>query len=349
MGSRRRAINPLITAAAIAANHSRLLDAYALLRRKLGKSQVAILMYHRIGPKKDKWYAVEPLGTEKFEKQMEYFCRNYEILTLDGLAQYIEQDKALPKKAVAITFDDGYKDNYLYAYPILTKHRMPATIFLTTGHIGTGELFWFDKVGYAIHHANTDQLELDELGAYALQSEFDKACARIRIAERLNKLPEEKKNLLTQKLLNLCQANIPANLGQEHILSWDEVREMHNKGISFGAHSVTHPILTNLPLQQARTEIMQSKKDIEEKLGQAVTTFAYPYGNYNAKIIALLREIGFTCAVTTEAKLISPSANPYKLGRIGAVHDFNKFKVVFSGLYHDLRSNKLFQSAGYRI
>jgi len=338
--SRRKAINPLITASAVAANHSRALDGYAFLRRKLGKSQVAVLMYHRIGPKKDDWYP-QPLGTRDFEKQVEYFCRNYEILPLDRLAQDIDQGKPLPQKAVAITFDDGYKNDYLYAYPSLMKHHMPATIFLTTGHIGSGELFWFDKVRYAIHHATAEPLELDELGTYTLQSESDRTSAKLIIAEKLKQLSGEKKNLSIQKLLDLCQVNIPTNLGQELILSWDEVRDMYSNGITFGAHSVTHPILTNLPLQQARTEIMQSKKDIEEKLGQAVTAFSYPNGDYNADIIRLLREGGFTCAVTTKAKLIVPEANPFELGRIGAMQDFNQFKVVFSGIYHDLGLRQL--------
>ena len=104
---------------------------------------------------------------------------------------------------------------------------------------------------------------------------------------------------------------------------------------------VTHPILTNLPLGQARAEIMQSKQDVEEKLGQAVTTFAYPNGDYNADIVDLTKQSGFTCAVTTKSKLIGPNANPYELTRIGDVQDFNKFKVVFSGLYHDLRLGRL--------
>jgi peptidoglycan/xylan/chitin deacetylase (PgdA/CDA1 family) len=88
---------------------------------------------------------------------------------------------------------------------------------------------------------------------------------------------------------------------------------------------------------------MQSKKDIEEKLGQAVTAFSYPNGDYNADIIRLLREGGFTCAVTTKAKLIVPEANPFELGRIGAMQDFNQFKVVFSGLYHDLKVGRLLE------
>ena len=110
---------------AAVANHSRFLDAYGFVRRKLTKSQVAILIYHRVSPKQDTW-SLEPLSPQSFEMQMKYFCQNYEIISLDGLVECIKQGKPLPEKAVVITFDDGYKDNYCYARPILKKYHVPA-------------------------------------------------------------------------------------------------------------------------------------------------------------------------------------------------------------------------------
>ena len=302
-------------------------------------------MYHRVCSNMNNW-TLEPLSPESFEKQIRYFCRSYEILPLEILVQYIQQGECLPEKAVAITFDDGYKDNYLYAYPILKRYDVPATIFLTTGHIGTGELFWSDKVRYVIHHATKEQLELDELGTYALQSKSDKVFATYKIIEGLKKLPVERKNLLIQRLIAVCQVDIPANLGKESILSWDEVREMSNSGITFGAHTVSHPILTNLHLQQAKWEIIKSKEDIEKELQQPVKFFAYPNGTYrdfNDEIAEFVKDCGFTCAVTMVPEWITQQANLYKLGRIGMRNNFNEFKVLFSGLYHDFRLDRFFQ------
>ena len=124
------------------------LDAYAFLRRKLTRSQVAILVYHRVCIKEDAW-SYKSISPQTFEKQIEYFSRSFEILSLDELGQYIHQGKQLPEKAVVITLDDGYKDNYLYAYPILQKHHIPATIFLCTGHVGNGDLLWWDLRSHA--------------------------------------------------------------------------------------------------------------------------------------------------------------------------------------------------------
>ena len=335
-------INSLKTAAAIAANYSGLLDGYALLRRKLTKSQVGILLYHRVCPSNDS-RSLRPLSPRSFERQMEYFHRNYEILPLDRLVQYIQQGRPFPEKAVTITFDDGYKDNYLYAYPILVKHGIPATIFLTTGHIGSSKLFWFKEVKYVVQSTPLNHLELGELGSYPLGTEGDRFRTGLIITRRLRNLPEERKRGLIEKLINTCQVDIPDNLGEELLLSWDEVREMSDDGISFGAHTVNHPVLTNLPLEQARWEIVQSKKDIEEKLGKEVTAFAYPFGPFNAEIAGLVKESGYTSAVTTESGLVNPKTNPYELPRIGAVRNFNKLKLVFSGLYQDSRLNRLFQ------
>lgn len=294
-------------------------------------------MYHRVCPARDS-RSLEPLNPRGFEKQMEYFCRSYEPLSLDQLAQYICQGKTFPEKAVVITFDDGYKDNYLYAYPVLKKYRIPATIFLTTGHIGTGNLLWPDKVRYIIQHTTLAEVNLGAFGNHSLKSERDKARAGFLIVEKMKKLPEDKKIQLIEQLVTECGVDIPAALGERYILSWEEVMEMSNNGIDFGAHSVTHPILTQVPLEQAKWEIMQSKKDIEERLGKQVTAFAYPNGDYNSKLAGFVKECGFTCAVSVlPCKLISSKDNPYELSRIPAMEDSSKMKVMLSGLWGDLQ------------
>lgn len=323
--------------AAVIANDVGFLDVYAFVRRKLTKSQVAILMYHRVSPVKDSW-SLEPLSPQEFEKQIAYFYRNYEIVSLERLASDVNQGNTLPDRAVIITLDDGYKDNYLYAYPVLKKYNVPATIFLATRHITTGELFWWDKVGYIVNNSNVTQLDLDELGSFSFSSATDKHQTGLKIIDKLKKLPDEKKNALIEKLVSICEVEIPPDLGRDFILSWEEVKEMSSSGISFGAHTVNHPILTNLPLEQAKWEITQSKRDIEEKLGTKVTTFSYPNGNFNAGVVELVQEAGFSCAVSVlPGRLISLKDNPYCLSRIGAIEDFNKLKVLLCGLWGDLQ------------
>lgn len=330
-------VNDLAKAlAALTANRSGLLNSYAFLRRKLTKSQVAILMYHRVCPQIDSW-TLEPLSPREFERQIEYFCRSYELLALNQLVAYICQRKTLPEKAVVITFDDGYRDNYLYAYPILKKYRVPATMFLTTGYIGKGRLFWWDEIGYIINNTTAAQLDLDELGSYSLHPP-NRCRAGFIISQKLKNLPDGRKNVLIERLTSICQVSIPPGLGCDFVLSWDEVREMSSNGITFGAHTVNHPILTNVPLQRAKWEIVQSKKDIEEKLGKEVTAFSYPNGDFSAEIVKLVQENGLTCAVSVSPnKLVSRKDSPYGLGRIGGLENFSEFKVKLCGLWGDLQ------------
>jgi peptidoglycan/xylan/chitin deacetylase (PgdA/CDA1 family) len=337
--------NQIKAGASAIANRSGFLDAYASLKG-LAKSQVIILLYHRVSPDQDNWFLAEPFSPQSFEEQVEYFSRTYELLSLDKLAYYIQQGKTLPKKALVITLDDGYKDNYLYAYPILKKHHAPATIFLATGHIGTERLFWYNKVKYVFQATPLVKADVDDFGKLRLQSSSERLEAGLVVLERLKRMPEMKRNSLVEKLADALRVNIPEDLGKSAILSWDEVREMSNDGIAFGAHTVSHPILTNVPLEEAKWEIVQSKKDIEERLEQPVTAFAYPSGghrDFNNQVANFVKESGFLCAVTAIPRWISNKANIYELGRIRASENQNQFKVLFSGLYGDLGLYRLLQ------
>lgn len=318
------------------------LDGYSFLRGCLGRSRVAILMYHRVGDAHKHPWCLSPISTQGFRNQARYLCQKYEMMSLDKLTQYIQEKRSLPKKAVVITFDDGYKDNYLNAYPILKKCNIPATIFLTTGHIGTGDLFWWDKVGYVIQNTVLERFELDGLGMYPLQSIGDRLRAISTIERRLKQLSESEKNLLIEKLVTMSGVDIPPNLGNDLILSWNEVREMSDNGIAFGAHTVTHAILTKLSLEQAKKEIIKSKWSIEEKLNHAITTFAYPGGeptDLNSDIKEILKESGFACAVTAAPpRLVNPGMDLYELGRIGVGESFDIFRLSLSGLWSDLKA-----------
>ena len=320
------------------ANRLGLVDGYRLLRTRLVKSQVAILCYHRVRPQKDVWLLPYLVTASDFENQIRYLSKAYEILSLDKLVEYIYEGKSFPKKAVVITFDDGYKDNYTYAYPILKKYHAPATVFLTTGNIDNEDLFWWDKVTYVMKRTTLTTLELDEIGTYSLGSAGERLRAASAIERSLEELPEQRRDSLIERLICMSGVDIPPGLGREVNLSWDEVREMTHNGISIGAHSVTHPRLTEVPLQQAKHEIMQSKRNIEERLDRTVVAFAYPHGRFGHEMGKLLKEGGFRCAVTSFPRMVTPKSDPYELGRILGGWTFDVFKVFVSGLYTDFHT-----------
>lgn len=313
--------------------------AFGAMRRRLRGSQVAILMYHRIAAAVDNW-SLSSLNTAAFEKQLAYFTRNYEVISLDQLAQGLT-NKALPSKAVAITFDDGYQDNYLNAFPILKKYRVPATVFLTTGCVDTGELLWFDRVGYALWHTSKKYLHLDSLGHYDLGSPKNKTLARSLIINKLKVMPEDIKLSIIESLIKQVDVNIPAEQGKSIMISWNQVREMAAAGINFGAHGVTHAILTNITAERAEWEIAQSKKNIEEQIRGPVSSFSYPNGNFSPELIGLVRKHGFACAVSSKPyarrRPLNPGDNPYALSRL-ETHDLHKTIIMLSGLVGDIES-----------
>jgi len=323
---------------AAAANRLHVPDAYAFLKRKHIGSQVVIAMYHSVSVRKDGWCEAYTLSPESFESQIRYFCENFEILSLDQLCENLRQSRTLPKKAVAITFDDGYRDNYVNAFPILRKYGVPATFFLTTGHIGVSKLFWWERVGYLVQHTGAARLNLEELGRYALESAFDRRRACLMITEKLKHFPEEKKNDLMEKLADICGVDIPADLANQLTLSWEEAEEMSQHGAQFGAHSVTHPILTNLPLNQAKWEMFQSKEDIEKKLRKRVDFFSYPNGLFNSDLAEMAHRNGFVGAVTADPSWITPRTDVYRLGRIAMMVGPNASTTMLCGLWGDLRA-----------
>lgn len=312
------------------ANRSGLIDAYGFFRRKLTKSQVAILMYHRVDDEWDRWF-LKPLRVRSFEKQTQYLCQNYDVLRLSELLHYANHRKSLPEKAVVITFDDGYKDNYLYAYPI-RKYDIPATVFLATGCIGSDKAIWRGQV----RHIST--IEPDALEASSMTLPRGEGEVAFSVREARKQVSHDNRTYYLERLRNISGGQIPAQLSRRYMLSWEEVMEMHSGGISFGAHTVSHRILTRMPFPQAKDEIVRSKKAIEEKVGHAVTAFSYPYGDYNLQVTRCVKESGFACAVTTIPRLTTCKHSPYELPRIEPGEDFNKFKLQLSGMWGDLHA-----------
>ena len=334
MTYKQRIVNPIL----FLANFIGFFDIYSLLRGHI-KSQAAIIVYHRVGSK-DAW-SLDSVSVQGFEAQIKYLNKYYNILSLSELTELIQEKKPLPKRVVVLTFDDCYKDIYLYAYPILKKYSAPATIFLTPGHIGTGNLFWWDKIGYVLWNTKLKSLDLGELRDVSLNSPKDKLSAISLIVGRFKRVPEEEKNALIEKLIHISGVFFPTGIEREVISSWDEVKEMSENGIDFGAHTITHPILTKVSPDQMRYEITQSKKEIVEKLGRPVTSFSYPNGmpaDYNSETINILKMNGFTCAVTGIPRMVALKSDLYELGRIEPGVDFRSFKLYVSGLYPDVIS-----------
>jgi len=224
----------------------------------LPKRLTPILLYHHLGSigRRSRSY-LEP---ELFEKQLAYCAESdFSVVDLASLAEDIRAGRAISQNSIAITFDDGWYDNYTRAFPILQRRGISATIFLVSGRIGLD--------GY---------------------------------------------------------------------LGWKEIREMRRAGIRFGAHTVSHPHLTEVPIAEARSEIGDCKKAIEDGLGEEVPLFCYPYGFFNRAVRDLIEEDGYRGACCNSPGRLWPDKDVFALKRVTMTYRMDNrltLSAALSGYY----------------
>lgn len=287
---------------------------YLSLKRRLSNS-FRIFIYHRVNNYNDIFFDTFPSNI--FEKQMRYLSKNFCVMKIEDILEILKKEKYIPDNLIAITFDDGYEDNYLYAYPILRKYSIPTTIFCTTGFISTKKILWFDKIRMAFKNTNESYLNLKNGPGYPLTTLREKLYALYSVMEMVTYLEEEKKISFINWLFNTLKVEESKDLSV-NMLTWEQIKEMKNNGISFGAHTVSHPILTILPHHRIIEEVFESKKIIEEHIGTRVECFAYPNGkekDFNNDIKNILQKVGYSCAVTTISGMNNITQSPFELKR----------------------------------
>ena len=277
--------------------NSRIIFPYIKKRRV---KNFQILTYHRINDDNDQFFT--GMNIDTFEKHMKYLSDYYNIMPLEEIINRMKCND-IPDDVVAITFDDGYKDVYLNAYPILKKFSIPATIFLPTSCIDTGEVLWHDRVFSAFRE--TQRSSLPKYGiyekTYPLETIEEKLRAQQDVLRFLRSLDTHDRLKWIDCLITKLFLKDKENYSQL-MLSWDDIKIMHTNGISFGSHTVTHPIMSKISSEQVMWEICESKKIIESHLGSPVSTFAYPNGkeeDFDHTTKVLLQEAGYICALTT--------------------------------------------------
>jgi len=330
--------------------YSGFLALYLKIKNCLGsENEVLILRYHRIYDDNDqeKFYK---LGINKtnFDKQMQYLTKNYHLLALEEAVRALNNGAPPPSNSIVITFDDGYKDNWINACSVLVKHKMPATIYLTTGYIGASNLFFWDRLKYIFTQSKLPQVEIPLLNSrtFDLSTPRRKKESFYQLLDLLKKVDDEVKNQIIKELESRLINGYPSKSKRDLLLSWEEVKKMSENGISFGGHTLTHPLLTKVPLEEAKFQIKKSKREIEKRLGPVVTSFAYPGGVLNEDIKKIVKESGYKSACSTFSGVNNRKTDLYALKRkgisdgvsTGLTGSFSKalFAVEVSGLFDKL-------------
>jgi peptidoglycan/xylan/chitin deacetylase (PgdA/CDA1 family) len=307
--------------------------------RRFEGSKFGILCYHRVGTEGVPLFS--RLGPQIFEAQMKYIRKRYRLLSLGQLCQELANGDAV-KPSLAITFDDGYRDLYTYAFPVLQKYEIPATIYLIGKSMETGESPWYDRIFVALDNARGSSIdvEIDMPRQFPLTSGADRRNAAWEIVCFLRTLPDARR----RKWCSAFEATMkpPQDKLEGRMLDWSQVRSMRASGISFGAHTMTHPAVSRLEAADLEEELGASRRLLEAQLNAPAQDFAYPFGKMSDCSLAadaFLARCGYRSAVTTIAGINSNGADPFRLNRMQIGDDaslslfaFNLARLFFEGV-----------------
>lgn len=316
---------------------------------RIGEQEYLILMYHRVLPpsKISSW--LEPgmyVTPETFEMQLRFLKNHFEILSLKEILtkKGNKNGKISKNPNCAITFDDGWLDTYEYAFPILKKFRVPATIFLTTDYIDSDKWFWTDRFLNLISQLRKKNPESAPVRIKLGQSKNDELIIAphdsVVTEEAIDFLKTKKIDTIEQYLENIrekCQ--IKVHMSGRAFLNWNEVKELVSTDlIDIGSHTARHPILTTLTHDEITNELQKSKIVLMDNqcIDKDFFPFCYPNGNFTDKIASDVKAAGYNCAVTTKKGWNMNKSNPYTLNRIGIHQDITSSLEMFGARIAEL-------------
>lgn len=278
------------------------------------RARLVILIFHRVHPKPDPLFPGE-MDAGRFRETMGWVLQWFNVVALGEAVDRLASG-TLPRAACAITFDDGYRDNATIAQPILSTLGLPATFFVATGYLDGGRM-WNDTVIESVRRTSEASLDLSPagLGIHRLGSDAERTGAIESIIAAIKHLPARERAAGVDAVAEAARARLPDDL----MMTSNQVRELGAGGIEVGAHTVTHPILANLDPESARREIAISRDALRDITGREVRLFAYPNGkpdtDYRKAHVAIVRELGFSAAVSTAWGAARHGDSPFELPR----------------------------------
>lgn len=305
---------------------------FGRLARGLRPGQPCILTFHGLRADDDPGLIDNSLHTtvSVFREVCRHLAKSYRVMHLSEIIRSLEKRLPLPDGTVAITFDDGYASNHDLAFPILREFGLPATIFVTTGFVEGTENLWFHRLEFAMAKQGRGA------AAFATLSQQIKSLPQEQIGDAVDRIERE---------LGIDYASATDKPAIFKPLSWQQIRDMHNSGlVEFGGHTHRHLIVGRCSTETARSEITQSHDRLADELGTAPKLFAYPNGqpgDYSAETARLLREAGFTSAVTMSPGFVSAACDRFAIPRYGAPTTLAETEATVSGTFETLKELRL--------
>ena len=327
--------------------------ALGLLRmgRLFNGGRPVVLTYHGVLSGSDErpdFLSQNCVSASMFERHMTLLQTHYTPVSLPALVDCYRQGVPPPPRAVAITFDDGFENNYAVAYPILRERNIPFTVFVTTGLVGSpGAQLWTERVKRSVYLADCDRIALDIEGLVLdlpLATTAQRQAATLRVLSAMKRLNLQKRDAAIGTIEERYGRPAMREEDRERyqFMSWSQVKTLSDDGVTIGSHTITHPILTSIDEPSVVHELTASRHEIEQRTGRPCRLFAYPNGqpgDYGAREQRILESAGYDASFVLDERLQDSPVDIYALSRlnVGRNHDDLTFEAALTGLIGRVR------------
>lgn len=262
-----------------------------------------ILMYHGVG--------TEDFSRDTFTAGLRFLTGRFDVVPLATIVNNVRKGDPGTGREVALTFDDGLRNNFTVLYPILQRFEAPATFFVVPGLVERNEWIW-------THEARERLSSLTAVDCYVFAGELQAPSSEcMEIVEWMKTVPNKQRIEILERIRERTKKFVPSRAQHEKfdLMNWEELLNLNPKLITIGSHSMSHPILSNIAGDEIESEIVESRRLLEKRLQRPVEYFCYPNGNYDEKIVEAVRKT-YTAAIAVISKTVNSGEDPYRLPRI---------------------------------
>lgn len=266
-------------------------------------------------------FSKKHISAKEFYNQMLKIKKNYNILNIEQIFYHLKNKKPFKKKSVSISFDDGFKNNFTVALPILKKLNIPAIFYICPQSITKQEMFWVDKIEACINHCKKKIISINlnkRIKNYSIEKNDQKKSLINRLKKICKKKSVKDKNKIIKDLINQTGIEPKIKFSKNYeIANWKQIKlASKNKLFTIGGHSMEHDILTNMNDKEINYDIKETKKIIENKIGKKVKHFSYPEGKFNDKVMFFLKKNKILTCPLASGYRNNHLTSPYKIKRV---------------------------------
>jgi len=292
---------------------------------------IVILLYHSVFAGPDSHQNTLDMGhsVEVFQRQMEIVARGYDVVTMDEIPMFLRGEKRMPRRPVAVTFDDGYANNFEVATPVLNRYGIPATFYITTDCVDRNQLPWIARLRRAFRTTQRQSWQAPAGPTFPLVNRDLRETARVAACEYCAQLAGDRQEQMIEMIESALGLE-PPTPDTCRMLSWDELRRMVRCGHTVGSHTVSHPNLAHVGSEELKTELVESKQRLEQELGVPVPHFAYPNPiltpHWTTRTVAAIRRAGYRTAVIATPGIVGRKDDPLCLHRVASSRKLDAFR-----------------------